>query len=156
MQPAAIDPTLDLCTRYPLRLGGLRQCGIRSLPDISTHGQHWELNPRHSDLESNALSIGPHAPMSQIDKKGRVHLQNLRWFTVLLLWLMRVRQLCQVFVVYYKHKAREQPSEARPTPDNVQTVPATSQLSRGPAVPNTINNSHRLQCWVINSRVHKG
>ena len=26
MQPAAIDPTLDLCTRYPLRLGGPRQC----------------------------------------------------------------------------------------------------------------------------------
>ena len=22
MQPATIDPTLDLCTRYPLRLGG--------------------------------------------------------------------------------------------------------------------------------------
>ena len=41
-QPATIDPTLDLCTRYPLRLGGPRQCGIRSLPDTSTHGQHWE------------------------------------------------------------------------------------------------------------------
>ena len=42
-QPATIDPTSDLCTRYPLRLGGLRQCGIRSLPDTSTHGQHWEI-----------------------------------------------------------------------------------------------------------------
>ena len=30
MQPATIDPTLDLCTRYPLWLGGPRQCGIRS------------------------------------------------------------------------------------------------------------------------------
>ena len=42
-QPVTIDPTLDMCTRYPLRLGGLRQCGIRSLPDTSTHGQYWEL-----------------------------------------------------------------------------------------------------------------
>ena len=50
MQPATIDPTLDLCTRYPLRLGGPRQCGIQSLPNTSTHGQHWESNPRPSDL----------------------------------------------------------------------------------------------------------
>ena len=28
MQPATIDPTLDLCARYPLRLGEPRQCGI--------------------------------------------------------------------------------------------------------------------------------
>ena len=61
-QRATIDPTLDLCTRYPLRLGGPRQCGIQSLPDTSTHGQHWELNPRPSDLESNALSTRLHAP----------------------------------------------------------------------------------------------
>ena len=27
VQPATIDLTLDLCTRYPLRLGGPRQCG---------------------------------------------------------------------------------------------------------------------------------
>ena len=58
-QPATIDPTLDLCTRYPLWLGGPRQCGIRSLPDTSTHGQRWESNPRPSDLESNALSTWP-------------------------------------------------------------------------------------------------
>ena len=62
MQPATIDLTLDLCARYPLRLGGPRKCGIRSLPDTSTHGQHWESNPRPSDLESNALTTGPHAP----------------------------------------------------------------------------------------------
>ena len=62
MQPATIDPTLDLCTRYPLRLGGPRQCGIQSLPDTSTHGQQWESNPRPSDLESNTLSTRPYAP----------------------------------------------------------------------------------------------
>ena len=62
MQPATIDPTLDLCTRYPLRLGGPRQYGMQSLPDTSTHGQHRESNPRPSDLESNALSTRPHAP----------------------------------------------------------------------------------------------
>ena len=43
-QPATtIDPPLDLSTRNPLRLGGLRQCGIRSFPGTSTHGNHWEL-----------------------------------------------------------------------------------------------------------------
>ena len=57
-----IDPTLDLCTRYPLRLGGPRQYRIQSLPDTSTHGQHWESNPRPSDLEYNSLSTWPHAP----------------------------------------------------------------------------------------------
>ena len=62
MQPANIDPTFDLCTRYPLRLGGLRHCGIQSLPNTSTHDQHWESNPRPSDLKSNSLSTGPHAP----------------------------------------------------------------------------------------------
>ena len=28
MQPATIDPTLDLCTKHPLWLDGQRQCGI--------------------------------------------------------------------------------------------------------------------------------
>ena len=56
LSPAAVDPTLDLCTRYPLGLGGLRQCRIRSLPDTSTHDQYWESNPRLSDLESNTLN----------------------------------------------------------------------------------------------------
>ena len=60
MQPATIDPILKLCTRYPLRLGGPRQCGMRSLPDTYTHGLLWESNPRSS--ESSALSIVPHAP----------------------------------------------------------------------------------------------
>ena len=73
MQPATIDPTLDLCTRYPLRLGGPRQCRIRSLHDTSTRGQHWESNQRPSDLESNALSTVPHAPnvaeMEMVDNK---------------------------------------------------------------------------------------
>ena len=60
-QPATTDPTLDLCTRYPLWLGGPGQCGIQSLPDTFKHGQPWELNPR-PDLESNTLSTWPHAP----------------------------------------------------------------------------------------------
>ena len=48
MQPPTIDPTLDLCTRYPLQLGGMD-----SLPDTSaylymtntrnrTHDQSWD------------------------------------------------------------------------------------------------------------------
>ena len=36
MQPAPVDPALDLCTRYPLRLGAPGQCGTWSLPDTST------------------------------------------------------------------------------------------------------------------------
>ena len=73
MQPTTIGPTLDLCTRYPLRLGEPRQCEIRSLPDTSTHGQHWESNPRPSDLESNALTTGPH---SLFQKKSCRHLEE--------------------------------------------------------------------------------
>ena len=61
-QPAARDPTLVPCTRYPLWLGGPRLCGIRRLSDTSTRGQQWESNSRPSDLESNALSTWPHAP----------------------------------------------------------------------------------------------
>ena len=48
------NPTLELCTTYPLR----------SLPDTSTHDQHWESNPKPSDLESNAPSTWPHTPTS--------------------------------------------------------------------------------------------
>ena len=62
MKSATIYIPLDLCTRYPLRLDGLRQSGIQNLPDTFTHGQHWESNPRPFDLESNALSTEPDAP----------------------------------------------------------------------------------------------
>ena len=60
-QPTAIDPTLDLCTRYPLQLGGLRQCGIRSLPNTCTHDQDWESIPRPSDLVQCPIHW-PHSP----------------------------------------------------------------------------------------------
>ena len=43
--PATTDPTLDLSTRYSLQLDELRQCGLRSLPNTSTHGWHWDSNP---------------------------------------------------------------------------------------------------------------
>ena len=62
MQPASIDPTLDLFIRYPLWLGGPRQCRIQSLPATFAHGQHCESNSRPFDLESTALSTGPNAP----------------------------------------------------------------------------------------------
>ena len=75
----SIDPTVDLCTWYPLRLGEPRQCGIWSLPDTSTHGQHWESNHRPSDLESNALFTEPHACTSPT-------LHPLSSPTVLSLW----------------------------------------------------------------------
>ena len=31
---ATIDPTLNLCTRYPLLLGGQRQCGFKACPRL--------------------------------------------------------------------------------------------------------------------------
>ena len=34
MLPATIDPTLNLCTRYPLLLGGQRQCGFKACPTL--------------------------------------------------------------------------------------------------------------------------
>ena len=34
MQPAPIDPTLDLCTKYLLQLGGPRRCEIWSCPTL--------------------------------------------------------------------------------------------------------------------------
>ena len=61
MQPANIIPTSDLCSRYPSRLGGLRQCGMHSLPDTFRHDQHWESNPRPFDLEFSSQFIWPHA-----------------------------------------------------------------------------------------------
>ena len=45
-QPATIDPTVDLCTRYPLRPGGARQCGIRSLLNTSTHAPSLGIEPQ--------------------------------------------------------------------------------------------------------------
>ena len=68
-QPATIDPTLDMYTRYPLQLGGLRQCGIRSLPDTSTHVKYWESNTKPSDIESNALSTWPHVLCCVVDAR---------------------------------------------------------------------------------------
>ena len=50
MQPTIIDQVLDLCTRYPLWLNGPRQCRIWSLPNTSTHNQHFQLNSWTSDL----------------------------------------------------------------------------------------------------------
>ena len=70
-QPATINPVFDLCTiyRYPLPLGGPRQCGKGSLPDTFTHDQHWELTPRPSDLEFIALSTWPYVSAVQKEYK---------------------------------------------------------------------------------------
>ena len=61
MAPVTIDPTLDLYTRYQLheQQDGPRQYGVRSLPNTFTHDEHWELNPRPSYLELNALFTWP-------------------------------------------------------------------------------------------------
>ena len=63
MQPEFINSNLDMCTRYPLRLGGPKQCGIGSLFYTSTHDKCWKSNPRPSDLESSALSTLSYDPM---------------------------------------------------------------------------------------------
>ena len=49
---AACNYWPNLCIWYQLHLGEPRQCGIRSLPNTSTHDLCWEPNPRPSDLGS--------------------------------------------------------------------------------------------------------
>ena len=87
-QPAAIDPILNLCTRYPLRLGRLRQCGIRSLPDTSTHDQHWE----SGNFYSGSSDI--HTLLNKLQKKF-VALVNL--MMLMLMWIISKHQ----FLYYY-------------------------------------------------------
>ena len=62
MQPATIDPTMDLCTRYPLRLGGLRQCGIWFARHFYTLQALLIDVSRCSSIQSNTLSTWPRAP----------------------------------------------------------------------------------------------
>ena len=50
-------------TMYLSLLCGYRQHGMRSLPDIFGHNQHWKSNPRPFNLESNARSTQPHSNM---------------------------------------------------------------------------------------------
>ena len=69
----AIDPTLDLCTRYPLRLGQLRQCGIQSWSNISTHDKYWESIPKPSYLEPNASLPGHLLPNDLAAQKATIH-----------------------------------------------------------------------------------
>ena len=73
MQPAAIHPTLDLCTRCPLWLSWPRQWGIHSLSNTTTCDQHWESKPGSPNLESNVLSTWPHAPTNISVCKFRVY-----------------------------------------------------------------------------------
>ena len=42
MQPAAVDTTFDLSTRYPLGLDGARHFGMQSLSDTAAYDQRWE------------------------------------------------------------------------------------------------------------------
>ena len=65
MLPATIGPTLDLCTRYPLRLGGPRQCGIKSclaLPHMTNVG-NWtpDFEISSPTPRTNTLFTWPHA-----------------------------------------------------------------------------------------------
>ena len=55
---AAVDPTLDLCTRYPLMLGGQRQCGFKACPRLLTWPAQQELGPQHT------ISLVLRAPFS--------------------------------------------------------------------------------------------
>ena len=55
MQAITIDPIFNTCTRYSFWLGGLRRCEYEvGLMLFNYH--HWELNPRPSNLGSNALT----------------------------------------------------------------------------------------------------
>ena len=46
MLPATIDPTLNLCTRYPLLLGGQRQCGFKACPRLLQMTSDAGIEPR--------------------------------------------------------------------------------------------------------------
>ena len=60
MQPATIGATWDLCIRYQLHLGDMRQCGM---PDTSTYDHHWELN--FLILSLMPYLLGPVFPQNQ-------------------------------------------------------------------------------------------
>ena len=61
------NATLLILNRYPLLLGGQGQCGMRSLPDTSTHDRQWGSNTNPLDLESGALTTRPCAPMTDAE-----------------------------------------------------------------------------------------
>ena len=63
LQPETIYPVhqVPITTGYGCRLDS---CIVEyKVYPTPTHDQHWELNHRHSDLESNILSIRPLAPI---------------------------------------------------------------------------------------------
>ena len=60
---ATIDPTLNLCTRHPLLLGGQRQCGSKLAQGFYIWPASRESNPRPLGLGSHALTARPHAPL---------------------------------------------------------------------------------------------
>ena len=49
---------------------------MRSLCNTSTHDQQWELNSRPSDLEKNALSTQPYAPVTTTAAASAASFQN--------------------------------------------------------------------------------
>ena len=91
LMPIKIFPICVPPGRYPSLMGGQRQYGMRSLPHASTHDQHWESNPRPSNLASNALSTWPHAPIDVLEPNMKlkrlisliVHRSLPRWWCLL-------------------------------------------------------------------------
>ena len=72
MQPATIDPILDLCNRYPFSIGWTEAVWNMKLARHFTYGQQWESNHRPSDIGSNALSIASRAVQSCVMQKEAV------------------------------------------------------------------------------------
>ena len=53
---ATVDPTWNLCAMYPLLLGGQKQCRMRNLLKVFTHGQ---LGNRTPDLSLSGITPEP-------------------------------------------------------------------------------------------------
>ena len=79
---ATIDLTMDLCS---IRLGGLSQCEMQSLPDTSTHDWQCESNSKPFNLQWDALP--PLGNMPTIYKlKGMDTLTVLILFASITTW----------------------------------------------------------------------
>ena len=58
-----VEPTLNLCTRYPLLLGGQRQCGFKACPRLSHLTGASGIEPQTPRFRVHVLTARPHAPL---------------------------------------------------------------------------------------------
>ena len=79
MQPASANPSLDLCTRYPLQLSGSRQCEMQPYPIFMLVTDFKESNPRPIDLKSDVLSTQPCAQELYAEIRPFLFIDHSAW-----------------------------------------------------------------------------